>query len=571
MKLKRLAVILAVGMLFALVAIATVPYAAQAQGPNLLQNPGFEEGHFNQDGIAEITVPNGWRMHWSNGESQIFGGYAETARPETVVWNIAGAPEHEKDVFWRDGIYTVKIFKGWAPLWAAMSQNVSGLEVGRRYRLVAPIYIDIVADYQGGQKVAPVDGRQGRVRLGTSPVGAGWRDESAIAYSGWWTGETISPFYQAYPTFIHEFTATAPDMTVWIEMASNYPHPNNGFFIDTVGLYALDDVDNSVSAPAPAAGDGGGGGQVSSGAPAPAPEPKATPRADGSVVHIIQSGDSYWTLAIQYAEMMGITPEEALVAIPELNNNPAMLRSGMELQIVAPNPEGAASAAEADSEAEATPESEPTEGAAEGGSTDEAASETTETNESAVVVDAGSGQSNAQQAIQKATSGSICVAAYLDQNDDGKRDENELPVAENAITLAKDGNTVSTYITNGSDDLYCFEGLDTGTYQVQIYPSADYSVSSDDSWAIAVADGVMIPVSFALNYGAEDGTAVADAGAADSSANGDTATDAETISAAPAEASTGNALSDNLGLVVIGAAGILALLAIVGVVLLRRG
>ena len=48
----------------------------------------------------------------------------------------------------------------------------------------------------------------------------------------------ISPWVK---TFVHEFTATAPDMTVWIEVASNYPHPNNGFFIDTVGLYALDE------------------------------------------------------------------------------------------------------------------------------------------------------------------------------------------------------------------------------------------------------------------------------------------------------------------------------------------
>ena len=207
-----------------------------------MQNPGFEEGHYHQDNITEITAPNGWRMHWSNRESNIFGGYAETHRPETVAWNIADAPLAEKDLFWRDGSYTVKIFKGWAPVWAAMSQDVSGLEVGRKYRLVAPVYVDIVADYAGGAKVPPYDGSQGRVRLGAGPVGAAWRDEANINYSGWWTGETISPFYFTYNTYIHEFTATAPDMTVWIEMAGNYPHPNNGFFIDTVGLYALDEV-----------------------------------------------------------------------------------------------------------------------------------------------------------------------------------------------------------------------------------------------------------------------------------------------------------------------------------------
>ena len=126
------------------------PFQLQAQGPNLLKNAGFEEGHHKQDGIPEITVPDGWRMHWSNRESNIFDGYAETARPETVVWDIAGAPDHERSIFWKDGIYTVKIFKGWAPMWAAMSQEVSGLEVGRRYRFVVPIFIDIVADYAGG-------------------------------------------------------------------------------------------------------------------------------------------------------------------------------------------------------------------------------------------------------------------------------------------------------------------------------------------------------------------------------------------------------------------------------------
>ncbi len=69
------------------------PIRGKAQGPNLLKNPGFEEGHHNQDGIAEITVPDGWRMHWSDRESNIFDGYAQTARPETVVWDIAGAPD----------------------------------------------------------------------------------------------------------------------------------------------------------------------------------------------------------------------------------------------------------------------------------------------------------------------------------------------------------------------------------------------------------------------------------------------------------------------------------------------
>jgi hypothetical protein len=116
-KESQVALLLVAGLMLTI--LMFTPIQVDAQGQNLLTNPGFEEGHYNQDGIAEITVPNGWRMHWSNRESKIFDGYAETARPETVVWNISGAPANEKDLYWKDGIYTVKIFKGWAPVWAA--------------------------------------------------------------------------------------------------------------------------------------------------------------------------------------------------------------------------------------------------------------------------------------------------------------------------------------------------------------------------------------------------------------------------------------------------------------------
>ena len=441
--IRKWKVFLSIITLF-LLTVALLPYAVKAQGQNLLKNPGFEEGHFNQDGIAEITVPNGWRMHWSDRESNIFDGYAQTARPETVVWDIAGAPDHEKSVFWKDGIYTVKIFKGWAPIWAAMSQEVSGLEVGRRYRLVAPIFIDMVADYDAGQKIPPQDGRQGRVRLGVSPVGAGWRDESAIAYSGWWTGENIYPFYQAYPTFIHEFTATEPNMTVWIEMASNYPHPNNGFFIDTVGLYALEEVDTAVKVEAAIQQ---GSQESGAGAPAPAgpttaPLPTATPRADGAVVHIVQPGDSFWSLAIRYAETMGITPEEALREIPERNNNPSVISNGMELIIVPPSENGGQAAAAEDSdatlEATAVPENDGNEQA-------EVATETP--------ADGNAPDSTIAELLPQITAGSICVQVFEDMNNDGVRAEEELGIADQAITVSQAGNTITTYITDGSGEI----------------------------------------------------------------------------------------------------------------------
>ena len=510
---------------------------AQTQGAeNLLVNPGFENGHHHQNNISEIVVPDGWRLHYVDGVT--FPGAWDNLpahRPESVVWNSQGGVPEGEEVFWRDGIYTLKVFKSWAPMYAALSQDVTGLEVGRRYRLVAPIYPDIVEEYSGGNKVPPSRPDSGQVRLGAGPTGATWRDEGAIAYSGWWTGKNVSPFYQAYPIFIHDFTATQPNMTVWIEFRSTYPYPNNGFFMDTMGLYTLDAVDNSVTNPAPA---GGGAPAVPAG-PTATPFPTPTPRADGAVFHVVQSGDTLWTIAIRYAPVMGLTPEEALPTIRDLNNNPTFINVGQELIIVPPGqpapaaeeptPEGEAETEDTAAEAsEASPTPEPTP-------------------EPVVEPIAAEPENN---------SNSICVSAFDDGNGDGRRDAEGL-IADAAISLFRDGSTVSTYVTDGINEPYCFQNLDAATYQVQLFPPADYMMTTTGSWAVAVSNGMSIAVEFGAQYDPNAGqVTVAEASA-------------ETAAAEP-EAEAPESGGSNVGLIILGVAAVLILLAGVGVVLLRQ-
>ncbi|MCA9977144.1 MAG: hypothetical protein KC413_15395, partial [Anaerolineales bacterium] len=126
MKFRTIALLAVMAVMVAVIGSATVEEtAAQTQGTqNLLVNPGFEEGHYNQNNVAELTVPNGWKLHFVDGVT--FPGAWDNlpaARPESVVWNsIGGIPEGE-DILWRDGVYTLKVFKSWTPMYAAISQD----------------------------------------------------------------------------------------------------------------------------------------------------------------------------------------------------------------------------------------------------------------------------------------------------------------------------------------------------------------------------------------------------------------------------------------------------------------
>ncbi len=543
-------ILMAIGLLLVGLAFTVPARAQEIVGPNLFENAGFEGGHYNQDGIAEITVPNGWRMHWSDKEL-IFGGEWPSARPETVVWNSIGGIPAGEEIYWKDGVYTMKIFKSWAPMWAAMSQDVENLEVGRKYRISVPIFIDIFEEFKDGQKIAPWRKDTGRVRFGVSPVGTAWRNESATTYSGWWTAEGIDPFYLAQPTFVWDFVATQPNMTVWIEMASTYPYPNNGFFFDLPGLFATSETSAAPppAAPPPAAPAAPPAGQ--SAPPVTAAQPAATiapppPREDGSIVHVVQAGESMWVIAIRYAQTLGMAPEDALPYLQELNNSPAFLNPGDEvlIQTGAP-PTEPAPTEEPTVEAEATSEGEATEEEA------TAASET-------------EGEAAADFEPVEELAGTICVGAFLDANADGQRNDGESLVPNAAIAIARGGNTVSTYITDGESEPFCFELTQADSYELQLYPPAGFASTTEDNWAVSIANGESYTVSFGLS---ETTQTVADTSRTDTTGVAADETAATADEAATEDAGGGS----NLGLIVLGVAAVLAVLAVVGVVLLRRG
>lgn len=263
------------------------------------------------------------------------------------------------------------------------------------------------------------------------------------------------------------------------------------------------------------------------------------------MIHTVQAGDSFWGLAIRYANVMGLAPEDAVRTIQELNNSPAVINPGDELIIVPPRAGAAAAAVE----------------------TSEAEEEVVEEEETAVAEPEPEPTEEPEAEASGMTNG-ICVSAYHDLNGDGQRDPNTEPLlGDAAITIFQGGRSVASYVTDGQGDPYCFENLPADTYQVQVFPPTGYQATTPESWAIVVAEGVVIPVAFGLQEAPETVAMVSDATPVD---EGETASVEETaVSPDPAPESSRGGLASISGILLIGAA-ILVMLAGVGVYLLRR-
>ena len=202
-----------------------------------------------------------------------------------------------------------------------------------------------------------------------------------------------------------------------------------------------------------------------------------------------------WGIAIAYAETLGMAPIDALAHLQELNNNPTFLNPNDEILIVAANAaqptEAAAEGTPAEgTPAEGTPAAEATAAGtpAEGETAAETTAETPAAETGAETPAAGATPAADFEPVE-ALAGTICVAAFHDVNADGQRNEGEVLVADAAIAIARAGTTTSTYITDGQSEPYCFELTEADSYQLQLYPPAGFAATTEDNWAVSIANG----------------------------------------------------------------------------------
>lgn len=189
-------------------------------GDNLLSNGGFEGGHYNHNGMAELQIPNGWRFEWKEGESGLDQPFF---RPETRVLSKPYLPEHEHELFIYDGDFTVKVFKGYAPIDFSLLTEVH-LEPGV-YEMTVNVFADMVVEYTDAGKV-----------YSPSPSAALVKMMGGSAESLW-----------MYPTFGERNeiqwrfrVSEAGVSTVGANLRGQYGLLNNGFFLDKWSLHKVE-------------------------------------------------------------------------------------------------------------------------------------------------------------------------------------------------------------------------------------------------------------------------------------------------------------------------------------------
>jgi len=482
MKRKRL-----IGFLVALMLLTAGPALilmsqaspASAQ-ENLLKNPGFEgitcrpdseppecldnwSNNANFDGSFHdnIFTPQGWITWWRKG-----GDYGQ---PE--VKTIPKVPPFTGELERiRSGHYAVLMFTYYRLQDMGLYQVVEGLEPHSTVELSAHAHGWSCDDSDAPMGYTCDDPWNQTFQVGIDPNGGTDPFSPNIVWS---TAKRSPDRYSK----IGPATAQVGDagtVTVFLRSKTKWMYKYQDAYWDDAKLVMTapgTPPTNTPPPPPPTATFG----------PTPTPRPTSTPRPDGSIVHVVQSGDTLFAIANKY----GIDPE----VIKQLNagslgpNN--LIVTGQELVISVPSdvpePTDPPPPATPEAVAEADPET------------------NTETNTEANGQGGGGSVQPSEPGQDQPDGGAtICVAAYRDQNGDTFKTEGEPLLPEVKISLANASGVLDQYTTDGVNEPHCFQGLPAGTYRVIARPPQGFEASGMAEQPAAVVEGTTVDLAFGV-------------------------------------------------------------------------
>jgi LysM repeat protein len=311
-----------VGLALLLVAAAPLLIHVSAQGANLLQDPGFEGPYVNR-GRANLNTPASWPIWIADG-------------PRNAEWmnrsdKVTAFP-HNNGPEIHSGAASLNIDGGFVTYTAAVYQQVSTTPgtnlTGSAWARIKTCNIAPNTDNCGSAVESGAF-----VRVGIDPNGGTDPNNPSIVWSG-----NIAP-HDNYQQATVSATAAAGTVTLFIYTTQSSPSALNRAWFDDAVLTT---------------GGAGGSAPAQPGQPTAVPPPviAATaflafvqpPRPDGSVVHIVTTGDTMTGISNAY----GVPIEE----IMELNGlrGSRFIFVGQELLIKPAGSGAGASTSEPDSE-----------------------------------------------------------------------------------------------------------------------------------------------------------------------------------------------------------------------------
>lgn len=452
--------------------LALVPLAAtaapQQQGENLLLNPGFEGEYSAWSGIPQIQMPAGWTPWWadSSGDDPEWANH----RPE---WKPAEGQFYPNRVV--SGARALQWFKSYATFWAGAYQQVTVPE-NSQLRFSAHGQAWSCDDWNFCKDASSHNPSNMRMRIGIDPTGGTNPWASTVVWSAF--GNPVDGW--AY----FEVVANAQGSTITAFLYANpdWPKQNQDVYFDDAVLVVVGEAP-PPTAPAAAPTTAGP-------TPLPAlPFVTATPRPDGSVVHVVQQDDTLWLIAANY--------DVTLDHLRATNNIGQFIHEGDELVIHTASPDAAVPEPTAEPVPTVVEEEEDEEAAAaatEESAPDQLAAAAPEV--SAPSEPAESSESTAAEPDASATAATVCITAFDDPNRNGYRDAGEGLLAGIMIALSNDQHELGSYTTDGISEPYCFSGMEPGNYRVTQQVKEDWTATTTAVWGVSLHDGDVLSLEF---------------------------------------------------------------------------
>lgn len=471
---------------------------ALAQGENLLSNPGFE-GQYSSYvpespgeqadcpvGVCTTAqTPSGWKPWWVK------------ERPTDVNPEFKPAERNVGGNRVRSGDRAAQYFSFWSTHKAGLRQTVTvPANSVVQFTIWGHAWLSESDDSLTSEGGTP------NMQIGIDPSGGSNPFSPNIVWSGFKQAfDTYQPFsiqVQAQGDKVTVFTFSAPSVN---PNSPDYGFKHTDVYWDDAALVVVGaGAAPPPPAPPPDAGDVGDASDDPPSDPAPAAaapatqlgiDPTATPDAEGIIYSEVKPGDSIWAVAAR----AGITLDEIL----ELNNmsRDDFVQAGDLLIVGISGSQGTETEAdEQPAEAETTesstaeeerPESEPTD-------TPEAQEEV----EATIAIE------------QEKTDVSICLVAYDDANENGVHDAGEELRPDVAFTISDGEKVVTNYVTDGTSEPFCVEGIPSGSYRVTRSKLTNEILTTPGDRAVSLTAGSSLDLVFG-SYVTEDTLAVVSA------------------------------------------------------------